>query len=124
MATSNHGTPQHRINDISTGSSSSSLPAAVEASVTVTDIAKPLEAELSLEHPAVTNSPSRPPSSCAGPRYKLLNEGDIQVCRLNHTRTVISKIMSSKWLRRWESHHLVLGESEIYSISVSAADLH
>jgi len=51
----------------------------------------------------------------SGPKYKLVHEGDRQVCRLNHTRTVVSKIMNSKYLRRWESHHLMLGNSEIWS---------
>lgn len=50
-----------------------------------------------------------------GPRCKLIHEGDIQVCRLNHTRTIISKIMNSKYLRRWEAHRIILGASEIIS---------
>lgn len=48
-------------------------------------------------------------------RCKLLSEGDIQLCRLNHTRTIVSKIMNSKYLRRWESHHLLLDNCEIRS---------
>lgn len=55
-----------------------------------------------------------------GPRCKLIHEGDIQVCRLNHTRTIISKIMNSKYLRRWEAHRIILGASEIISTTVSA----
>ncbi|XP_070575082.1 C-Maf-inducing protein-like isoform X2 [Ptychodera flava] len=51
-------------------------------------------------------------------KYKLIHEGDIQVCHLNHARTVISKILSSKFLRRWEPHHLVLADSTIYSTTV------
>lgn len=62
-------------------------------------------------------SPSFWPSGC-GQRFKLLLEGDIQLCRLDHTRTVVSKIMNSKYLRRWESHHLNLGNSEIFSTTV------
>ena len=54
-----------------------------------------------------------------GPKFKLIHEGDIQLCRLNHTRTIVSKIMNSKYLRRWESHHIVLGDSEISSSTVS-----
>lgn len=50
-----------------------------------------------------------------GPRFKLINEGDIQICRLNHTRTIVSKIMNSKYLRRWESHRIVLDKNEIRS---------
>jgi len=51
-------------------------------------------------------------------RCKLLSEGDIQLCRLNHTRTIVSKIMNSKYLRRWESHHLLLDSCEIRSTTV------
>jgi len=52
-------------------------------------------------------------------RCKLLSEGDIQLCRLNHTRTIVSKIMNSKYLRRWESHHLILDSCEIRSSTVA-----
>lgn len=54
-----------------------------------------------------------------GPRFKLIHEGDIQICRLNHTRTIVSKIMNSKYLRRWESHRIVLDKNEICSCTVS-----
>jgi hypothetical protein len=88
--------------------------------------------EGSIGHPSPPDSPivnghSRSPhknSNSNGPKYKLLHEGDIQLCRLNHTRTIVSKIMNSKYLRRWESHHLVLGQSEIYSHTVSLQLLH
>uniref|UniRef100_A0A8C5D330 C-Maf-inducing protein n=1 Tax=Gouania willdenowi TaxID=441366 RepID=A0A8C5D330_GOUWI len=50
-------------------------------------------------------------SSSSGMRYKLLHEGDIQVCALKHPRTFLSKILSSKFLRRWEPHHLTLTDS-------------
>ena len=63
---------------------------------------------------------SHSPVSHVGSRFKLLHEGNIQVCRLNHTRTIISKIMNSKYLRRWESHRLVLKNSEIQSYTVSS----
>ncbi|KAJ9599764.1 hypothetical protein L9F63_026386, partial [Diploptera punctata] len=53
-----------------------------------------------------------------GPRFKTLLEGDIQVCYLNHTRTVVSKILSSKFLRRWETHHLYLNDSCISSKTI------
>lgn len=52
-------------------------------------------------------------------RYKLINEGDIQICRLNHTRTIVSKIMNSKYLRRWESHRIILGLNDIASSMAS-----
>lgn len=52
-------------------------------------------------------------------RYKLLIEGDVHVCKLPHSRNVISKILNSKLLRRWKAHRLVLNETEIYSTTVS-----
>ncbi|RMX49360.1 hypothetical protein pdam_00014783 [Pocillopora damicornis] len=61
--------------------------------------------------------PQRPQrcSTGAGPKFKLIHEGDIQVCRLNHSRTLISKVLSSKFLRRWEAHHVYLGDFQMYS---------
>ncbi|XP_048576400.1 C-Maf-inducing protein-like [Nematostella vectensis] len=61
--------------------------------------------------------PPRPQrcSSGGGPKFKLIHEGDIQVCRLNHSRTLISKVLSSKFLRRWEAHHVFLGDFQMYS---------
>lgn len=50
-----------------------------------------------------------------GPRHKLITEADVQVCRLNHTRTIVSKIMNSRYLRRWESHKIVLDDNEMRS---------
>lgn len=58
-------------------------------------------------------------SAAAAVKFKLLLEGDVQVCRLNHTRTIISKIMNSRYLRRWESQHLVLGDSDIRTAEVT-----
>ncbi len=71
-----------------------------------------------------SSQPSGTPGKCgshAGPKFKLINEGDIQLCRLNHTRTIVSKIMNSKYLRRWEAHHLILADSEILSSTVSTS---
>ncbi|XP_062860348.1 C-Maf-inducing protein isoform X2 [Trichomycterus rosablanca] len=51
----------------------------------------------------------------SGMRYKLLQEGDIQVCAVKHPRTFLSKILTSKFLRRWEPHHLTLTDSSIMS---------
>lgn len=59
------------------------------------------------------------PTIPSGPKFKLIHEGDIQVCRLNHSRTVINKILSSKFLRRWENHHLFLTKTQINSKTVS-----
>lgn len=49
---------------------------------------------------------------------KLLSEGDIQLCRITHSGTVIGKILSSKFLRRWETHHLYLNDAQISSKTV------
>jgi hypothetical protein len=49
---------------------------------------------------------------------KLLSEGDIQLCRVTHSGTVIGKILSSKFLRRWETHHLYLNDAQISSKTV------
>ncbi|XP_057377088.1 C-Maf-inducing protein-like [Daphnia carinata] len=62
-------------------------------------------------------------SSCLSPpppviqrRFlKLLSEGDIQLCRVTHSGTVLGKILSSKFLRRWETHHLYLNDAQISS---------
>lgn len=64
-------------------------------------------------------SPARSPSSPLGPRFKLVHEGLVHVCRLNHTRTVISKLLSSRFLRRWEGHYVILEDSYITSRNVS-----
>ncbi|XP_050440547.1 C-Maf-inducing protein-like isoform X2 [Adelges cooleyi] len=37
-------------------------------------------------------------------RLRMVREVDVAVCHLNHTNTIISKILSSKYLRRWENH--------------------
>ena len=82
----------------------------------------------------VTNSPrntaNSPPNlvknrPSVNQRYKLINEGEIQICRLNHTRTIVSKIINSKYLRRWESHRIILGQNEITSsmVSVTGKDI-
>lgn len=65
-----------------------------------------------------SSSPSPSPGP-AGPRFKPLEEGDIQVCYLNHTRTLVRKILSSKFLRRWETHHLYLNDACLSSKTLS-----
>ncbi|KAM3608653.1 uncharacterized protein V6R79_002344 [Siganus canaliculatus] len=59
-------------------------------------------------------------SSSSGMRYKLLHEGDIQVCVIKHPRTFLSKILTSKFLRRWEPHHLTLTDSSLTSATAIA----
>ena len=62
---------------------------------------------------------SQPPATVA--KLRLLSDGEANVCRLYESRTMIRKIMNSRCLRRWETHHLVLGPVEFYSTTVSAA---
>ncbi|XP_075796113.1 C-Maf-inducing protein isoform X5 [Pelodiscus sinensis] len=61
----------------------------------------------------------RPLLHCNGMRYKLLQEGDIQVCVIRHPRTFLSKILSSKFLRRWEPHHLTLADNSLVSATAA-----
>lgn len=87
---------------------------------------KPLLGEMSTPPPPEGNNnklaagPCRRTLHCSsGMRYKLLQEGDIQVCVIKHPRTFLSKILTSKFLRRWEPHHLTLTESGLVSATVS-----
>uniref|UniRef100_A0A3B3X8F4 C-Maf-inducing protein n=1 Tax=Poecilia mexicana TaxID=48701 RepID=A0A3B3X8F4_9TELE len=57
--------------------------------------------------------------SSSGMRYKLLPEGDIQVCVVKHPRTFLSKLLTSKYLRRWEPHHLTLTDSGLSSATAA-----
>ncbi|KAL7298295.1 hypothetical protein TKK_0008646 [Trichogramma kaykai] len=68
-------------------------------------------------------SGSSSPIPSSGPRFKPVEEGDIQVCYLNHARTLVSKILSSRFLRRWETHHLYLNDACLSSKTVSSSDI-
>ncbi|CAF3989679.1 unnamed protein product [Rotaria magnacalcarata] len=48
-------------------------------------------------------------------RYKLLTDGIVQVCRVPHAKNIIEKIRFSRFLRRWEDHHINLEHNEITS---------
>ena len=50
--------------------------------------------------------------------YKLLLDGIVQVCRVPHAKNIIEKIRFSRFLRRWEEHHINLDPSEITSTTV------
>uniref|UniRef100_A0A8C3IIY4 C-Maf-inducing protein n=1 Tax=Chrysemys picta bellii TaxID=8478 RepID=A0A8C3IIY4_CHRPI len=63
----------------------------------------------------------RPLLHCNGMRYKLLQEGDIQVCVIRHPRTFLSKILTSKFLRRWEPHHVTLADNNLASATAWGA---
>lgn len=51
-------------------------------------------------------------------RYKLLTDGIVQICRVPHAKNIIEKIRFSRFLRRWEDHHIQLEQSEIISETV------
>ena len=57
-------------------------------------------------------------STGSNTRYALLNEGDVQICRINHHRSLLQKIIYSRPLRRWESHRIILSDNHLYSCSV------
>lgn len=52
-------------------------------------------------------------------QLRMIREVDVAVCYLNHTTTIISKILSSKYLRRWENHQIRLLDDCITSYTVS-----
>uniref|UniRef100_A0ACB8E9H1 Uncharacterized protein n=1 Tax=Sphaerodactylus townsendi TaxID=933632 RepID=A0ACB8E9H1_9SAUR len=81
---------------------------------------KPLLADL--EGPRPGAAPCRRGGHCTGMRYKLLQEGDIQVCSVRHPRTFLSKILTSKFLRRWEPHHLTLADNSLASATFGIAE--
>ena len=54
-------------------------------------------------------------------RYKLLADGLVQVCRVPHAKNIIEKIRFSRFLRRWEEHHIQLEHNEICSRTVRAS---
>lgn len=58
--------------------------------------------------------------ACLRVKHRLLLDGDVQVCYLNHKRTVLNKVLTSKFLRKWETHHIILGDDSICSKTVSA----
>ncbi|XP_038857068.1 C-Maf-inducing protein [Salvelinus fontinalis] len=84
---------------------------------------KPLLGEMSASTPPEGNNIKLGAGPCkrtllhcsSGMRYKLLQEGDIQVCVVKHPRTFLSKILTSKFLRRWEPHHLTLTDCSLAS---------
>jgi hypothetical protein len=60
-----------------------------------------------------------PSPSSFGQKFKLLTEGDIQVCKVKHGNNIMDKFIQSKLLRRWETHHVSLEDSCISSKTVS-----
>ena len=99
-------------------SSSSSLASSADSGSVENSLGMPTPPPSPVVNGHDTSSPAK--HGKMGPKFKLLHEGDAVLCRLNHTRTIVSKIMNSKYLRRWESHRLILGDSDLRSLTVSA----
>lgn len=52
-------------------------------------------------------------------RFKLIIEGEMQICRLQYRRSqVLGKLLNSKLLRRWKSQRIVLTDTDISSNTV------
>lgn len=66
-----------------------------------------------------STSSSHPTNLSHGQKFKLLSDGDVQVCRVKHGKNLVDKVIGSKLLRRWETHHLYLNDACISSKTVS-----
>ena len=101
---------------------SSTLEKMTPSSASTTDVSHQQQQQHNLHSSVETSSSNASEFSCSSqPKrfLKLLTEGDVQLCRMTHPGTVISKILSSKFLRRWETHHLYLNDAQISSKTVS-----
>ena len=60
-------------------------------------------------------------ASSANPasKFSLIHEAEVNVCRLFHTKTLFQKIISSKHMRRWEAHKIILDDNCLRSKTVS-----
>ncbi|CAN0159112.1 unnamed protein product [Lampetra planeri] len=68
----------------------------------------------------VGGAPSGKRWKCAasGSRFKLLHEGDVQVCAIRHARSaVVRHGLGLRLLRRWEAHHIVLADGNVASVT-------
>jgi len=54
-----------------------------------------------------------------GTRYLLVSEGECQVCRTSHPKNILQKLLHSTHWRKWETHKLILSESNLTSSNVS-----
>lgn len=52
-------------------------------------------------------------------QLRMIREANVAVCHLNHTNTIISKLLSCKYLRRWENHQIRILDDYITSKTVS-----
>jgi len=50
-------------------------------------------------------------------RYPLAHEGDVQVYRITHRRSLLQKVVTAKILRRWEWHKIILADKTLNSAS-------
>ncbi|XP_075216289.1 C-Maf-inducing protein-like [Lycorma delicatula] len=107
-------------NSSSDSSTASSPDRCADTRPSVVVVSRSCESPPTIETPPSPTALSSTSVPMQGPRFKLICEGDIQVCYINHTRTVISKIVSSKFLRRWENHRLYLNDSCISSKTPTA----
>lgn len=57
-------------------------------------------------------------------RYKLITEGEVQICKLQQSKKMLSKLMNSKLLRRWKTQRIMLTDKEIASNTVISKFLH
>lgn len=67
---------------------------------------------------AVPASIAGKPSASA--RFVLITESasPISLCKLEHARSVVGKLTTSKLLRRWESHSLIIARDRLRSTTV------
>ena len=72
-----------------------------------------IEKNVSFKKPPLIRSLSN------GTRYTLITQGECQVCRIGHQKNLLQKIFNSKPLRRYETHLLLLSESNITAAKVS-----
>jgi hypothetical protein len=73
---------------------------------------------------AISNSSSLDMKNCFAVkkythRIKLILEGDLHICKLQHSRNVFGKLLNSKLLRRWKMYNVVLKENEIFAKMVT-----
>ena len=54
-----------------------------------------------------------------GQRFNLIHDGDVFVCKLPHSRNLITKLLNLRLLRRWKEHKIILTDKEIFSTTVS-----
>jgi hypothetical protein len=46
-------------------------------------------------------------------RFKLITEGEVQICKLQHSKNMFNKLLNSKLLRRWKTQRIILTDKDI-----------